>query len=136
MFDINPPPLIIAMSNRRTGTNAFMYYIVFLFQMAGLSGTNNLTISSIQYIINTVMTVPALLFIDKLPRRKVMMSGSLLMAIFLFSGGAVMATQGRAVPGGLKGSPTITWVIEGGSASKAIIVLSYLFIATYACTWG
>jgi hypothetical protein len=118
------------------GTNAFMYYITFLFQMAGLSGTNNLTISSIQYIINTVMTVPALLFIDKLPRRKVMMSGSLLMAILLFTGGAVMATQGHAVPGGLKNSPTITWVIEGGGASKAIIVCSYLFIATFACTWG
>ncbi|KAK2590457.1 hypothetical protein QQS21_011858 [Conoideocrella luteorostrata] len=119
-----------------SGTNAFMYYITFLFQMAGLSGTNNLTISSIQYIINTVMTVPALLFIDRLPRRKVMMTGSALMAILLFIGGAVMATQGHAVPGGLKGNSTITWVIEGGGASKAIIACSYLFIATFACTWG
>lgn len=113
-----------------------MYYIVFLFQMAGLTGTKNLTIASIQYIINMVMTVPALLFIDKLPRRKVMMSGSLIMSLLLFVGGAVMATNGHAVPGGLKNSPTITWVMDGGSASKAIIACSYLFIATFACTWG
>ena len=59
-----------------SGTNALMYYIVYIFQMAGLSGTTNLTIASIQYIINVVMTVPALLFVDKLPRRRVMMAGS------------------------------------------------------------
>lgn len=119
-----------------SGTNALMYYIVYIFQMAGLSGTKNLTIASIQYIINVVMTVPALLFVDKLPRRHVMMAGSLLMAIWLFSTGGIMASKGHAVPGGLEGSPTITWVVEGSAPSKAIIALSYLFIATFACTWG
>lgn len=113
-----------------------MYYIVYIFQMAGLSGTTNLTIASIQYIINTVMTLPALLFIDKMPRRRVMMTGSLIMSVLLFTTGAIMATQGHAVPGGLKGSPNITWVVENSAASKAIIACSYLFIATYACTWG
>lgn len=119
-----------------SGTNALMYYIVYIFQMAGLSGTTNLTISSIQYVINVAMTVPALLFIDKLPRRRVMMAGSLMMAIWLFVTGAVMATQGHAVPGGLKGSPTITWVVSNSGASRAIIACSYMFIATFACTWG
>ncbi|KAJ6438778.1 sugar transporter [Purpureocillium lavendulum] len=119
-----------------SGTNALMYYIVYIFQMAGLSGTTNLTISSIQYIINVVMTVPALLFVDRLPRRRVMMFGSIAMAVWLFSTGAIMATQGHEVPGGLKDSPTITWVVSSGTASKAIIACSYLFIATYACTWG
>ena len=119
-----------------SGMNALMYYIVYIFQMAGLSGTTTLTISSIQYVINVVMTVPALLFIDKLPRRKVMMTGSFFMATWLFIAGAVMATQGHAVPGGLKGSPNITWVVSNPAASKAIIALMYMFVATYACTWG
>lgn len=119
-----------------SGTNALLYYIVYIFQMAGLSGTTNLTIASIQYVINTIMTLPALFFIDKLPRRRVMMSGSMVMAILLFATGAIMATQGHAVPGGLAGSPNITWVVENSAASKAIIVCSYLFIATFACTWG
>ena len=113
-----------------------MYYIFYIFEMAGLSGTTNLTIASIQYVINVIMTVPALLFIDKLPRRRVMMAGSLLMALWLYTTGGIMAANGHAVPGGLSGSPTITWVVSSSGASRGIIACSYLFIATYACTWG
>lgn len=41
-----------------------MYYIVYVFQMAGLTGNTNLTSSSIQYVINFVMTIPAILWVD------------------------------------------------------------------------
>lgn len=119
-----------------SGMNALMYYIVYIFEMAGLSGTNNLTIASIQYIINCVMTVPALLFIDRLPRRKIMLAGSFFLAVWLFTTAGLMSTYGRPVPGGLEGSPTVTWIVEHDGASKAIIACSYLFVATYALTWG
>lgn len=119
-----------------SGMNALMYYIVYIFRMAGLTGTNNLTIASIQYVINVVMTVPALFYVDRLPRRKLMMTGSFFLAVWLYSTAAIMATNGRAVPGGLPDSPVVTWVIEGDAASKAVIACSYLFVATYALTWG
>lgn len=119
-----------------SGTNALMYYIVYIFQMAGLNGTTNLTISSIQYVINVIMTVPTLLFSDKFPRRRVMMTGSLLMAVLHFTMAAVMATNGHPVPGGLEGTPTVTWTLSTGPASQAIIACSYIFVATYALTWG
>jgi len=47
-----------------------MYYITYIFAMAGYSGNANLLASSIQYIINVIMTVPALLFLDRWGRRK------------------------------------------------------------------
>lgn len=47
-----------------TGMNVMMYYIVYIFSMAGFSGNANLVSSSIQYVINVVMTIPALLWID------------------------------------------------------------------------
>ena len=119
-----------------SGTNAMMYYIVYIFQMAGLSGNFALIAASIQYVINVVMTVPALLFMDHWPRRKVMMIGSFIMGTWLFIEAGLMASYGHAVPGGLKGVPTVTWVVTNHSASKAIIACSYLFIATYATTWG
>lgn len=119
-----------------SGINALMYYIVYIFQMAGLTGQNALVSASIQYVINMVMTVPALLFIDKMPRRTVMMAGSLMMAVWLYTTGAVMATHGHVVPGGLNGTAVVTWVVPGTGASKAVIACSYLFVATYACTWG
>lgn len=129
-----------------------MYYIVYIFQvsvlrfqdlmkanppqMAGLTGNSTLLSASIQYIINVVMTLPALIFIDRLPRRKLFIFGALGMGVFQFTQAGLMATYGHAVPGGLKGSPTVTWKVTNAKASKAIIACSYLFIATYAPTWG
>lgn len=113
-----------------------MYYIVYVFQMAGRTGSVALLSASIQYVINVVMTVPALVFVDKLPRRTVMMGGSLMMAVWLFATGGIMAARGHAIPGGLHGSPTVTWEVTDDTSSKAIIALSYLFVATYATTWG
>lgn len=104
--------------------------------MAGLTGNNALISASIQYIINVVMTVPALLYMDRWPRRKVMMSGLFILAVLLFTEAAIMATYGEPVPGGLNGVSTVTWVVRNKKASRAIIACSYLFIATYAPTMG
>lgn len=104
--------------------------------MAGLTGNNTLISASIQYIINVVMTLPALIFIDRLPRRKLFIFGALGMGVFQFIQAGLMATYGHAVPGGLEGSPSVTWKVTNSNASRAIIACSYLFIATYAPTWG
>lgn len=49
-----------------TGMNVAMYYIVFIFQGAGITGEDaNLQASSIQYVLNMLMTIPAILFIDR-----------------------------------------------------------------------
>ena len=58
------------------------------------------------------------------------------MAVFLYTEGAVMAVYGHAVPGGVNKVSTVTWIVPHAGASKAVIALSYLFIATYAPTWG
>lgn len=118
------------------GTNAILYFIVDLFQAAGFSGNDALLSASIQYVINVVMTIPALLWMDRWPRRRLMMAGSFLMAVFLFAQAGIMAAYGHAVPGGLNGVASITWVVDYTPASKAIIACSYLFIASYAPTWG
>lgn len=119
-----------------SGTNALIYYIVYIFQMAGIHGNTNLAVSSIQYVVNVVMTIPALLLLDRLPRRAVMISGMLTMASLLFITAGLMGSYGYAVPGGLDGTPTVTWTLPAGGASKAIIACTYLFIATFATTWG
>jgi len=119
-----------------SGTNAMMYYIVYIFQMAGLDGNFTLIAASIQYVINVAMTVPALLFMDRWPRRRLMIAGSSLMAMWLFIEAGLMAGFGHSVPGGLNGVSSVTWVVDNSGASKAIIACSYLFIATYASTWG
>ncbi|VVT45033.1 uncharacterized protein SAPINGB_P000615 [Magnusiomyces paraingens] len=118
-----------------TGINVMMYYIVILFEMAGYSGNANLVSSSIQYIINVVMTVPALLFIDTWGRRPLLIAGSILMMGWLFAVAGLMSVYGTPI-NNYDGNDLIRLVVNDGSASKGIIACSYLFVATFAPTWG
>jgi hypothetical protein len=58
------------------------------------------------------------------------------MMIWLFANGGLMASYGRpAPPGGINNISSASWQV-GGPASKAVIACSYLFVASFACTWG
>ncbi|KAH7045701.1 general substrate transporter [Linnemannia elongata] len=119
-----------------TGMNVAMYYIVFIFQGAGITGQNaNLQASSIQYVLNVLMTIPAILFIDRWGRRPVLIIGSIFMALWLFLIGGLMGAYGSALVS--PGNATTTWAIQGNdSASHAVIACSYLFVCSFAISWG
>ena len=78
-----------------TGMNVAMYYIVLIFQGAGITGNANLQASSIQYVLNVVMTIPAILFIDKWGRRPVLLIGSTFMALWMFLIGGLIGKFGE-----------------------------------------
>ncbi|KAE9378613.1 sugar transporter [Stipitochalara longipes BDJ] len=127
-----------------TGMNVMMYYITYVFAMASLKGNNVLLSSSIQYVINVIMTIPALIWMDRWGRRPMFLVGAALMMTWLFINAGipsliilgVMATYGHAAPaGGLNGIAAESWVLSGKPA-KVIIAMSYLFVASFAPTWG
>lgn len=104
--------------------------------MAGLRGDINLVASSIQYIINVLMTIPALLFMDRWGRRPMFVIGAILMMTWMFANAGLMASYGKpAPPGGLGNIAEQSWEI-GGAPAKAVIACTYLFVASYAPTWG
>jgi len=104
--------------------------------MAGLTGNINLVASSIQYVINVLMTVPALLFMDRWGRRPMFVIGAVLMMTWMFANAGLMATYGNPAPeGGVGGIAAESWEITGAPA-KAVIACTYLFVASYAPTWG
>lgn len=111
-----------------------MYYIVFIMRGAGIA--DELLTSSIQYIINVVMTLPAILYLDKFGRRPALLIGSFLMMTWLFTTGALQASYG--VPNPDETDKDISWVVprEHSGVSKAIVACSYLFVASFATTWG
>lgn len=110
--------------------------ITYVFGMAGLTGNTNLIASSIQYVINVCMTIPALVYMDRWGRRPMFLYGAILMAIWLFANAGLMATYGHAAPpGGLNNIPEQSWEI-GGAPARAVIACTYLFVASYAPTWG
>jgi sugar porter (SP) family MFS transporter len=119
-----------------TGMNVMMLYITYVFGMTGLTGSANLIASSIQYVINVVMTVFALIFIDRWGRRGPLLIGATLMAIFMYANAGLFASRGHpAPPGGLNHVPEESWVISGATG-KGVIACTYLFVASYAPTWG
>lgn len=104
--------------------------------MTGLTGNTNLVASSIQYVINVGMTIFALIFIDRWGRRVPLLVGATFMAIWMYANAGLMATYGHRAPkGGIGGVSEESWVI-GGAAGRAVIACTYLFVASFAPTWG
>lgn len=112
-----------------------MYYITYVFSMAGYSGSANLLASSIQYIINVVMTVPALIWLDRWGRRKPLIIGAFFMMTWMFANAGILGGAGTVVPGGIGGSPEESMRVTGAAAS-GLIACTYLFVASFAPTWG
>jgi MFS family permease len=110
-----------------------MYYIVYIMQAAQIASP--LLTASIQYIINVALTLPAILYLDKWGRRPSMLLGSFGMMTFLFISGALQGAYGQA---NHDKNIEATWVIpkDKASVSKAVVTMSYLFVATFATTWG
>jgi len=124
----------LQMWSQLSGMNVMMYYIVYVFEGAGLTGRRgNLIADSVQYVLNVVFTVPAILYIDRWGRRPLLIIGSTLMGFFLCLVGGLQGRYGEW--GSINNSPV--WVISNQPAvTKAIIVSSYLCVCSFAVTIG
>ncbi|TFK37843.1 general substrate transporter [Crucibulum laeve] len=124
----------LQMWSQLTGMNVMMYYIVYVFQGAGLTGRrSNLIADSVQYVLNVAFTVPAIIYIDKWGRRPMLLIGTLGMGFWLFLVGGIQGRFGHWAD--VDGSAV--WVIENNdAATKAVIVCSYFFVCTFAITMG
>ncbi|KAG8769376.1 hypothetical protein FRC15_004616, partial [Serendipita sp. 397] len=79
-----------------TGMNIMMYYITYVFMGAGLTGRRgNLIASSVQYVLNVVATIPAIIYIDRWGRRPMLIIGLLLMGFWLFLVGGLQGRYGN-----------------------------------------
>ncbi|XHG08896.1 hypothetical protein AWENTII_011986 [Aspergillus wentii] len=116
------------------GGNVAMYYVAYVFQMAGMSGNTTLYSTAIQYVIFLVTTGLMLPFIDRIGRRLLLLSGSVLCMICHFAIAGLMATYGHYVDE-VNGDANLRWIIKG-PAGKGVIACSYIFVAIYGFTWA
>ncbi|KAK9384438.1 hypothetical protein V1515DRAFT_618071 [Lipomyces mesembrius] len=115
-----------------TGMNVMMYYIVYILQSAGI--TSVLLASAIQYVINVIMTIPAILWVDKYGRRPALLLGALSMALWLYLIGGLLMQYGQPNP---VTNQLITWLImDHPAVSGAILACSYLTVGSFAVTWA
>lgn len=117
-----------------TGMNVMMYYIVYIFSMAGI-GNATLLSSGIDYIINVIMTIPALIWLDHWGRRLPLLVGAFFMCLWMCVNAGLFATYSRPAFPGEFDSDAESMSISGAPA-KAVIAATYLFVASYAPTWG
>jgi sugar porter (SP) family MFS transporter len=122
----------VQMWSQLCGMNVMMYYIVYVMEGAGIN--NALLTSSIQYIINVVMTVPAIIWMDRWGRRPTLLLGSLGMMSWLFISGSIQGAFGQPET---NPASAVTWVmVNKTTQARAVVACSYLFVATFAISWG
>ncbi|KIY47175.1 general substrate transporter [Fistulina hepatica ATCC 64428] len=126
--------MAIQMWSQLSGMNVMMYYIIYVFQGAGLTGRRvNLIADSVQYVLNVAFTVPAIVYIDKWGRRPLLLVGTLLMGFWLYLVGGLQARFGEW---GIDDDAR-TWVVKNNhSATYAIICCSYFFVCSFAISMG
>ncbi|KAF2725138.1 sugar transporter, partial [Polychaeton citri CBS 116435] len=124
----------VQMWQQLLGGNVAMYYVVYIFQMAGLTGNVNLYSSAIQYVIFLVTTGIMLPIIDRVGRRVLLLSGAVICMVLHFAIAGTMATYGRPVDS-VAGNDNLHWEVSG-TAGKGVIAMSYIFVGVYGLTWA
>ncbi|EGW34172.1 putative sugar transporter, high affinity [Spathaspora passalidarum NRRL Y-27907] len=107
-----------------TGVNFILYYAPFIFASLGLSGkTTSLLASGVVGIVMFLATIPAVLWVDQLGRKPVLISGALLMGMCHFVVAGIL--------GGLHGDFT-----NNMGAGWAAVVFIWLFAIFFGYSWG
>jgi len=116
-----------------SGANVMTYYVVYIFEMAGLTGNTGLVSSGIQYAIFIVGTAATFFFIDKTGRRPLLIYGAILMGVCMFVVGGVLGSHGTYLPNGLNGNLSVKIQVSG-SPAYTVIAFSYLLVLVYSLT--
>lgn len=99
-----------------TGINFIFYYGTLFFQNSGIE--NPFVIQLATNIVNVCMTIPGIFLIELLGRRKLLLCGSVVMAVSQL----IVASVGVAT--------------DSIAANQCLVAFTCIFIAGFAATWG
>ncbi len=119
--------IVIAALQQLVGINVVFYYGEVLWRAAGFSETNALLINTIGGIINVTATVAALLLVDKLGRKPLLLIGSIGMAATL--GGLAVIFGTSPVDGASN-------LALAGISGPLALVLANVYIIFFGISWG
>jgi sugar porter (SP) family MFS transporter len=123
--------ILLSVFQQFVGINVIFYYSTTLWQAVGFSESDSFTASVINGLINVLSTIVAILIVDKVGRRPMLLGGSIGMTITL----GIMAVAF---------SQSFPKVSESGKATVGLpgiwgpvaLVAANLFVVSFAITWG
>ena len=119
--------IIVALLQQLTGINVIMYYGSVLWEAAGFSESHALLINVLTGIINVSSTIIAILLIDKIGRKPLLIAGSIGMTITL---GLV------AVLFGMAGKNEAGQLILSNTHAITALVAVHCYIISFGISWG
>jgi len=107
-----------------TGINAVLYYAPQIFKTLGLgSNTVSLLATGVVGIVMFIFTIPAVMYVDKLGRKPVLISGAWVMAFCHFVI-AILVARNQS-----------DWAAHVGSGWAAVAMV-WVFVAGFGYSWG
>ncbi|KAF4990306.1 hypothetical protein FDECE_14449 [Fusarium decemcellulare] len=107
-----------------SGIDSIIYYAPIVFQSLGFTdNTTSLLATGVVGVINVLTTIPAMLFIDKVGRKKLLICGSIGMLICQLVTGVIGAKYQSS------------WA-SNKAAGWGAVVMIWLYIVNFAYSWG
>jgi len=119
--------IVIAALQQLVGINVVFYYGEVLWRAAGFSESHALLINVIGGVLNVGATLVAILLVDKVGRKPLLIVGSLGMALFLGILAVVFGTAQVGADGNL---------ILGDAAGRTALISANLYIICFSISWG
>jgi len=120
--------ILLQMFQQLTGVNFIFYYGTVFFQMAGIP--QSYIVQSVTGVVNVVSTIPALIWIDRWGRRRLLLFG----AAVMFIGQLVTGIMGTVFPAQINENGDV--ISHNSAAGIVMIVFICIFIFGFACSWG
>lgn len=123
---------LLAMLQQFVGINVIFYYSSVLWQAVGFSESDSLLITVITSVTNIVTTIVAILLIDKVGRRPLLLVGSVAMTVSLAVMAFLFATAPRVMDEELgEMAPQL-----GDVAGPVALIAANVFVFGFGCSWG
>ncbi|MFJ3488548.1 sugar porter family MFS transporter [Leifsonia aquatica] len=119
--------IILSVFQQFVGINVIFYYSTTLWSAVGFTKADSLTISVITSVTNVVVTVVAILLVDRIGRRPILLTGSVGMAVSL----GTMALAFAFADKGANGAVSLP-----GAWGPIALVAANIFVICFGASWG
>ena len=128
--------IALAVFQQFVGINAVFYYSNLIWSSVGFDESRAFLTSTIISLVNVIFTVVAILLIDRVGRKPLLLVGSAGMAVSLGTLAVLFATAPKVIAGpGIAASAVGNPILSDAGGIVAVLALN-LFVAFFASTWG